>query len=42
LFSADLLFENCCEEFEVYVQHVVGFPSDCKDERDGFVEEIDK
>jgi hypothetical protein len=43
LFSADLLFENCCEEFEVYVQHAVGFfPSDCKDVRDVYVEEIEE
>ena len=29
---AEFLFENCCEEFEEHIQHVVGFYSICKDE----------
>jgi hypothetical protein len=28
------LFENCCEEFETYIQHAKGFASDYEDERD--------
>jgi hypothetical protein len=28
------LFENCCEEFETYIQHAKGFAYDCEDERD--------
>ena len=35
-----MLFENFCEEFESYIQHVVGFSSDCEDERDIYVEEM--
>jgi hypothetical protein len=39
-YPTKLLFENCCEEFESYIQHVVGFSSDCEDERDILVEEM--
>jgi hypothetical protein len=39
-FSAEFLFENCCEEFEKNIQHTIGISSDCKAEIDVFVEEI--
>jgi hypothetical protein len=39
-FSAEFLFENCCEEFEKNIQHTVGISSDCKAEIDVSVEEI--
>jgi hypothetical protein len=39
-FSAESLFDNCCDEFEKYIQHKADFSSDCKNENHVFKEDL--
>ena len=39
-FAAEFLFENCCEEFEAYVQHTILCSSNSQDGNEFNIEEV--
>jgi hypothetical protein len=39
IYSADLIFDNCCKESAFHIQHSVSIPSDCEDVGDSHIED---
>jgi hypothetical protein len=39
IYSADLIFDNCCKESASHIQHSVSIPSDCEDVGDSHIED---
>jgi hypothetical protein len=37
IYSADLIFDNCCKESAFHIQHSVSIPSDCEDVGDSHI-----
>ena len=39
IYSADLIFDNCCKESAFHIHHSVSIPSDCEDVGDSHIED---